>query len=87
MESFTDDSLMCGEEAALSLRRLSGENLLPTFSIPKSGRIKSHFEEFYLFPSQISNNQSKTSNDHLKISNNQPQKGKKMPRRGRKIPE
>ena len=27
-KSFTDDSLMCGEEAALSLRRLSGENLL-----------------------------------------------------------
>ncbi len=80
---------MCGEEAALSLRRLSGENLLCSFSIPKSGgnrvahgselfffdqnkrqlnkhkvsfhfsipksgRIKSHFEEFYPFPPQIS---------------------------------
>ena len=31
--------------AALSLRRLSGENLLSTFSIPKSGCTKSHFEE------------------------------------------
>ena len=30
--------------AALSLRRLSGENLLPVFSIPKSGDTKSHFE-------------------------------------------
>ena len=33
---------MGGEEAALSLRRLSGENLLPVFSIPKSGGIELH---------------------------------------------
>ena len=73
MEIFTDDSLTCGEEAALSLRRLSGENLLCTFSIPKSGGIGVHMEVNYSFSP--------------KISNNQPQKGKKMPRRGRKIPE
>jgi len=40
---------MCGEEAALSLRRLSGENLLPTFSIPKSGRIGVQVEVDNLF--------------------------------------
>ena len=28
MKSFTDDSLMGGEEAALSLRRLSGERII-----------------------------------------------------------
>jgi len=41
--------LMCGEEAALSLRRLSGENLLCTFSIPKSGGIGVQVEVDNLF--------------------------------------
>ena len=36
MKSFTDDSLMFGKKAALSLRRLSGENLLFTlFRAPR----------------------------------------------------
>ena len=48
---------------SLSLRRLSGENLLPhlssqwTLSIPKSGCIKSHFEESYPFPPKTGENQ------------------------------
>ena len=59
-ESFTDDSLMCGEEAALSLRRLSGENLLCTFSIPKSGGIGVRMAVNYLFPLKSSNNPPNT---------------------------
>ena len=55
-ESFTDDSLMCGEEATLSRRRLSGENLLCTFSIPKSGGIGLRMAVNYLFPLKSSNN-------------------------------
>jgi len=55
-DNFTDDSLMCGEEAALSLRRLSGENLLCTFSIPKSGGIGLRMAVNYLFPLKSSNN-------------------------------
>ena len=47
---------MCGEEATLSLRRLSGENLLCTFSIPKSGGIGLRMAVNYLFPLKSSNN-------------------------------
>ena len=66
MKSFTDDSLMCGEEATLSRQRLSRENLLftlfrashlssqGTLSIPKSGGIGLQVEVSNSFPPKIS---------------------------------
>ena len=62
-KSFTDDSMLCGEEATLSRRRLSRENLLftlfraPTLSIPKSGCIDLQMAVNNPFPPKISNNQ------------------------------
>ena len=45
---------MCGEEATLSRRRLSRENLLSTLSIPKSGGIGLQVEVSNSFPPKIS---------------------------------
>jgi len=55
--------MLCGEEATLSRRRLSRENLLPhlssqwTLSIPKSGCIDLQMAVNNPFPPKISNNQ------------------------------
>ena len=48
---------MCGEEATLSRRRLSRENLLSTLSIPKSGGIGLQVEVSNSFPPKTGENQ------------------------------
>ena len=66
-ESFTEDSLMCGEEAALSLRRLSGERLLFTLSRVQLFRrrkvvgIDLQVAVGYLFTPKINNSQPSAS--------------------------